>query len=475
MAPRKEPSLAQRTAVWIGERARTEPRRGLWQARLAWKIIRGVVAYPYIRVHARYRQWLDQRWRQRKLELLLQQPSRRRHRAGSARKEHRLKVRRVKIRIKPRPRSEIFLDRFETFLSRMADKLETARKLPLELTIHAFHRIVTRWPRPMDLSGFAPPPGLMGVLPPPEPDAPDLPLISIVTPSYNYGHFIEWTLRSILLQGYPKLEVIVMDGGSPDNTVDVIEKYRPWLKHAESEKDAGQADAVARGFKHATGDILAYLNSDDMLAPGALAFVAVFFQEHPEVDMVYGHRVIVDDSNHVTGHWVVPPHSDWYMQRWDYIPQETCFWRRSIYEKVGGIDPTYRFALDFDLFVRFMRAGAKICRANRFLGAFRVHEVSKTSSELQVGKVHPEVDRVWTKYKVQLARWQEMPAVGIREWIDIASRRFAASGKTLPGALSGVGYDYDRVWGGLLNSGEMPPAAKAYPVRQTHADALAPK
>ena len=156
---------------------------------------------------------------------------------------------------------------------------------------------------------------------------------------------------------------------------------------------------------------MAYLNSDDMLAPGALEFVAQYFQDHPEVDMVYSHRVIVDDSNKVTGHWILPQHSDWYMQRWDYIPQETCFWRRSIYEKVGGIDRTYRFALDFDLFVRFMRAGACIRRVDRFLGAFRVHEVSKTSSELHEGTVHPEVARVWRKYKVRLARWQEMPAV----------------------------------------------------------------
>jgi glycosyltransferase involved in cell wall biosynthesis len=297
----------------------------------------------------------------------------------------------------------------------------------------------------------------MGAVPPALEDDPGLPTISIVTPSYNYGHFIEWTLRSILLQGYPKLEVIVMDGGSPDGTPDVLEKYRPWLKHAESKKDKGQADAVVRGFDHATGDILAYLNSDDMLAPGTLAFVAQFFKDHPEVDMVYGHRVIVNDANVVTGHWVLPRHSDWYMQRWDYIPQETCFWRRRIYEKVGGIDPTYRFALDFDLFVRFMRAGAIIHRADRFLGAFRVHEVSKTSSQLTNGHVHPEVDRVWTKYKVRLSRWQEMPAVGIREYIDIQSRRFAASGKVLPGALSGIGYDYDRAWGGLLNSPDMPP------------------
>jgi glycosyltransferase involved in cell wall biosynthesis len=329
-------------------------------------------------------------------------------------------------------------------------------KLPVDIVVHAFHFVACHWPRPRDLSASTPSASL--TIPPPEPsNREDLPSISIVTPSYGYGHFIEWTIRSVLMQGYPNLELIVMDGGSPDATPEIIQKYRPHLKYAESKKDKGQADAVVRGFRHATGEIMGYLNSDDMLAPGALDFVGQFFLDHPDVDMVYSHRVIVDDNNIVTGHWIVPEHSDWYMQRWDYIPQETCFWRRSLYEKVGGIDPKYKFALDFDLFVRFMRAGAKIVRVDRFLGAFRVHEVSKTSSELEEGKVHPEVARVWRKYKVELAHWQQMPAIGIREWIDVKSRKFAVSGKSLPGALPGIGYNFDQAWGGVLNDGTMPP------------------
>ncbi len=355
-----------------------------------------------------------------------------------------------------RPEDLVAPTRIERMMDWVADRFETSLRLPGDLILHGFHYTMTHWPRPKESSRHVPAPHVAASPPAAVADSADLPVISIVTPSYNYGHFIEWTLRSVLMQGYPKLELIVMDGGSPDNTAEVMDKYRPWLKHAESEKDKGQADAVVRGFHHATGEIMAYLNSDDMLAPGALEFVAKFFREHPEVDMVYSHRVIVNDANHVTGHWVLPPHNNWFMERWDYIPQETCFWRRSLYEKVGGIDPTYRFALDYDLFVRFMRAGAKIHRSNRFLGAFRVHEVSKTSSQLEEGKVHPEVQRVWTKYGVKLTHWQEMPAVGIREYIDIKSRKFAASGRQLPGALPGVGYDYDRAWGGLLNSPRMP-------------------
>ena len=402
--------LVKRTLLWIGEKSRAEPHEGVWRLRLAAKVTLGIVSYPYIRIHARYRRYLDRRYR--------------------------------------------LYGRTRTPIDKFVDALVSIWRLPLGLIIRAFHHVACHWPRPRDLSSgtHAHP---SAVLTPPDPVSSDLPTISIVTPSYGYGHFIEWTLRSVLLQSYPKLELIVMDGGSRDATVDIIRKYRPYLKHAESKKDKGQADAVVRGFKHSTGEIMAYLNSDDMLAPGALHFVAQYFQDHPEVDMLYSHRVIVDDDNKVTGHWILPEHNDWYMQRWDYIPQETCFWRRSVYEQVGGIDRNYRFALDFDLFVRFMRGGARIRRVDRFLGAFRVHEVSKTS-QLQEGIVHPEVAKVWKKYKVRLSRWQEMPAVGIREWIDVKSRQFAVSGKALPGALPGIGYDFDRAWGGLLNSGVMP-------------------
>ena len=402
------------------------------------------MSYPYIRIHARYRRWLDRRWRQRRTEYLLQGQRRWRTRRDKI----------VHVPVRPvRPPTK-----FEKFVDRVLELFGMACRLPGDLIVHAFHYTACHWPRPRDLSVGAPAADAAAPAAPPalSSDPATLPTISIVTPSFGYGHFIEWTIRSVLMQGYPKLELIVMDGGSRDATTDVIRKYRAHLKYAESKKDKGQADAVVRGFKHSTGEIMAYLNSDDMLAPGALEFVAQYFQDHPEVDMVYSHRVIVDDDNKVTGHWILPQHSDWYMQRWDYIPQETCFWRRSIYEKVGGIDRTYRFALDFDLFVRYMRAGACIRRVDRFLGAFRVHEVSKTSSELHVGTVHPEVARVWRTYKVRLARWQEMPAVGIREWIDVKSRQFAVSGKSLPGALPGVGYDFDRVWSGLLNNNATP-------------------
>lgn len=271
--------------------------------------------------------------------------------------------------------------------------------------------------------------------------------ISIVTPSFNQGRFLEWTLRSVLLQDFPKLEYVVMDGGSGDQTREILARYAPRLTHVESAPDFGQADAIVRGFAHTTGEIMAYLNSDDMLAPDALEFVAQFFADHPRVDALYSHRVYVDEDNLVQRYWILPPHSNWLMKRWDYIPQETCFWRRRIYEQAGGIDSSFQLALDYDLFARFMGRG-KMARVNRFLGAFRLHPASKTSHLLNDQR-HPEVLRVWREHGIRHPHW--IPERILHEWITRSSSRFATSGATLSGALPGTGYDYDQVWNGRLN------------------------
>jgi glycosyltransferase involved in cell wall biosynthesis len=273
------------------------------------------------------------------------------------------------------------------------------------------------------------------------------PKISIVTPSFQQGNFLEWTMRSVLEQGYPNLEYVVMDGGSKDRTGEILARYRDLLSYCESAPDKGQADAVVRGFEHTSGEIMAYLNSDDLLAPGALDFAARYLTAHPEVDAIYSHRVFIDEENIVTRYWILPPHHTWMMERWDYIPQETCFWRRRIYEQVGGIDRTFHFALDYDLFVRFMKQG-RMERVNRFLGAFREHPSSKTT--MQEG-AHPEVERVYQEHGIHVADWHRLPQLAQYELLDIRSRKFAAHGKILPGALPGIGYNYDRVWRGRLS------------------------
>jgi glycosyltransferase involved in cell wall biosynthesis len=279
------------------------------------------------------------------------------------------------------------------------------------------------------------------------------PRISIVTPSYNQAAFVGWTVRSVLLQRYPDLEYVVMDGGSTDGTMKVLEPYADRIAHLSSERDKGQSDAINKGFARCTGEIMAYLNSDDMLAPGTLHFVAKFFADHPDVDAVYSHRVTVDGRNKVKWYWILPEHSDWYMTRWALIPQETCFWRRRLFERFGNVDPTYRFAMDYDLFARYMRGGARFVRVDRFLGVFREHGGAKTSTQLETVGAE-EVRRVWRTQG--LASHPLHPLLSARFYHGIIRNgdKFAAKRRKLPGALPGVGYDYNEVWGGLLDDEE---------------------
>jgi glycosyltransferase involved in cell wall biosynthesis len=219
-----------------------------------------------------------------------------------------------------------------------------------------------------------------------------LPVISIVTPSFNQAAFIERTVNSVLGQNYPRLEYIVQDGGSTDTTAQLLDRYRPYLHHVEMRRDKGQAHAINLGFAHAGGEIMAYLNSDDVLLPGALSYVANFFASHPEVDVVYSHRVLIDENGQEIGRWVLPPHDPNILLWADYIPQETLFWRRQIWEASGGyIDEGYHFAVDWELLLRFQAAGVRFARLPRFLGAFRVHEAQKTSASLEdVGRQEME-------------------------------------------------------------------------------------
>jgi glycosyltransferase involved in cell wall biosynthesis len=272
--------------------------------------------------------------------------------------------------------------------------------------------------------------------------------ISIVTPSFNQGDFIERTFRSVLLQNYRDLEYIVMDGGSSDQTREILEKYRDHFAHCASEKDKGQADAIARGLARSSGEVMAYLNSDDILLPGTLHWVNDFFLRHPWVDAIYSHRLAINEDDRATWYWILPVHLNYLMRRWDFIPQETCFWRRRLFDRAGNIDDSYRFAMDYDLFVRYMKIG-KFRRVNRFLAAFRVHSESKTSSLLETVGLS-EIKRVWNKHKIRSRSCDPF----LRSWFgrlpSEEGLRFARLRTQLPGSFPGLGYDLNEVWGGLL-------------------------
>jgi glycosyltransferase involved in cell wall biosynthesis len=217
---------------------------------------------------------------------------------------------------------------------------------------------------------------------------------SIVTPSRNQGAFLERTVHSVLGQGYPHLEYIVQDGGSTDGSKEILQRHGDRFKNWASEPDGGQTQAINRGFRHATGEVLAYLNSDDLLLPGTLHYVADFLDRHPEVDVVYGHRVVIDEDDNEIGRWVLPRHDAEVLAWSDFVPQETLFWRRGIWERVGAaLDESFQFAMDWDLLLRFRAAGATFARLPRFLGAFRVHPAQKTTAQLDEVGV-PEMDRL---------------------------------------------------------------------------------
>ncbi|MDD5349558.1 MAG: glycosyltransferase [Chthoniobacteraceae bacterium] len=206
-----------------------------------------------------------------------------------------------------------------------------------------------------------------------------LPTLAIVTPSFQQAAYLEETLRSVLDQHYPKLAYAVQDGGSTDGSRPILERYAPRLTVWSSGPDSGQSRAVADGFEKVTGDIMAWVNSDDAFVPGAFRFVAEYFAAHPEVDVIYGNRIILNERSEEVARWVLPPHNPRLVPYLDPVPQETLFWRASIWEKVGGIDPSFRFALDWDLVARFQKAGAKIVHVPYFLGFFRVHSQQKLS------------------------------------------------------------------------------------------------
>lgn len=220
------------------------------------------------------------------------------------------------------------------------------------------------------------------------------PRVSIVTPSFNQHEFVERTVRSVLDQSYPNLEFFVQDGASTDGTTDVLSHYGDRLAGWSSCPDNGQANAINAGFAKSSGEIMAWLNSDDILLPGTLAYVTEYFSRHPNVDVVYGHRILIDEHDREIGRWILPSHNDKVLSWEDFIPQETMFWRRRIWEKSGGhVDESFRFAMDWDLLLRFRDAGARFVRLPRFLGGFRVHSRQKTSVEiLHVG--YQEMDRI---------------------------------------------------------------------------------
>ena len=211
-----------------------------------------------------------------------------------------------------------------------------------------------------------------------------LPVVGIVTPSFNQGRFLEETLVSVQSQDYPCIEHIVVDGGSSDGSLDIIRRHERRLARWISEPDGGQTDAIAKGFRISTGDILAWLNSDDTLMPGAVGVAVRELTRDPALGLVYGDRLEIDARGNVVGTVRLPSHRRAMFRRNFTIPQETAFFRRTHYEAVGGVDVGLHFAMDFDLWVR-LSAVAPMRHLPVFLGCYRRHDASK-SVEMDEGE-----------------------------------------------------------------------------------------
>jgi glycosyltransferase involved in cell wall biosynthesis len=246
--------------------------------------------------------------------------------------------------------------------------------------------------------------------------------IGIVTPNLNSADFLERTIRSVLDQDYPSLQYVVQDGQSRDHSVEVIKRYADRLHHWDSRQDTGQTQAINRGMKHLDAEVMAYLNSDDILLPGSLSYVSEYFRRNPDVDVIYGHRLIIDGDDQEIGRWILPPHDDHAIMFADYIPQETMFWRRSAWDAVeGSLDESFQFAMDWDLILRFRAAGMKFVRVPRLLGAFRVIETQKTQVLLETAGM-TEMNRLRNRELGRIPTSREMNRAirpyRFRQWVQ---------------------------------------------------------
>ncbi len=235
-----------------------------------------------------------------------------------------------------------------------------------------------------------------------------LPKLTIVTPSFNSVNFIEATIESVIGQRYPDLEYLVYDGGSTDGTVDILRRQSEHIKW-KMEPDEGQSDAINKGLRGASGEIVSWINSNDIYLPGSFDTVAHFFVDHPEVGVVFGRVQMLDSDGMVRGEYqeggtidenlaanliasghylkLLKENSGW-------MPQQSVFWRRSLMERAGYLDPKLHFAMDYEYWLRLGRLGT-IHFVNAWLGGFRLHEQAKSANARKLWREILAVDHAY--------------------------------------------------------------------------------
>lgn len=241
----------------------------------------------------------------------------------------------------------------------------------------------------------------------------DMPLVSIVTPSYNQAEFLEETIQSVLSQDYPHIEYCIVDGGSSDGSQEIIRRYSDKLAWWVSEPDLGQTDAINKGFKQAQGEYFAWLNSDDTYLPGALSQAVEYLNKHPRVGMVYGDANLVDEQGAVIGRFPARQTDLRRLKRgYVHIPQQATFFRASLWQQVGPLDPSIYFAMDYDLWRRIAHL-APLQYHPQTWANFRLHAAGKTT--LSDERCWPEMVRIhlrdggsrlsWLVFKARIRPW----------------------------------------------------------------------
>ncbi len=247
--------------------------------------------------------------------------------------------------------------------------------------------------------------------------------ITIITPSYNQGRFLEQTILSVIGQHYPNLEYIIMDGGSTDNSVEIIKKYERHLAHWESEKDRGQAHALNKGFARATGTIFGWLNSDDFYLPGTLSFIAEQLEAH-KPELLFGNCLhFVEDQQRAYGSDVRSAHETRDLLLADYIIQPSSFWTRESWLQAGVLDESLHFGFDWEWFIRAMKAGTAFKVEDRYLSAYRIHGEHKTAiggdkRRIELASIYGR--HVGSKYEQLFLRCRTRPAIAFsRKWLSL--------------------------------------------------------
>jgi glycosyltransferase involved in cell wall biosynthesis len=267
----------------------------------------------------------------------------------------------------------------------------------------------------------APPPGLTGwpwteassPLPKSPPGGGDWPRISMITPSYNQGRYIEETIRSVLLQGYPNLEYHLIDGGSTDESVEIIRKYEPWLSGWVSEKDAGQSDAINKGFARCSGEVFNWICSDDVLSKGALETVGAKFSGSSECDVLAGACFCQYDDEPAKSKVRQAPGVKWENTPYaEGIWQPSCFWRKSLVKRKDLVVRDLHFCMDRELWCYLLDGGGKWCWTDKVLSVYRFTGDNK--SVVGKRKIIDEVDRI---YKLYIKEAIPLPALLRAFWL----------------------------------------------------------